>query len=69
MAKNSVCLVVTAWLKKVKATCKLPRKQHAKPEKEQVEAFKQNVVNHQKALEIPTSRSLRVWIADEHRYG
>ena len=57
------------WLKKVRATCKLPRKRHAKQDPEQVEAFKQNVVNHLLALDIPLDKRLRVWIEDEHRYG
>lgn len=57
------------WLQKVKASCKLPRKQHAKQDPEQVQDFKQNVVNHLLALDIPPDKRLRVWISDEHRYG
>ncbi|MBI1925891.1 IS630 family transposase [Candidatus Poribacteria bacterium] len=60
---------VYSWLKKVRAGRKLPRKRHAKQDLTQVEAFRENVVHHLLALEIPPDKRVRVWILDEHRYG
>lgn len=57
------------WLKKLKAKLKVPRKTHAKQDPEEMEAFKQNIVDKLNEFEIPDNQRVRVWVEDEHRYG
>ena len=57
------------WLKKVKASHKLPRKIHADQDPDEKAAFKENIVGNLQELDIPAGKSVRVWIQDEHRYG
>ena len=57
------------WLKKVKASLKVPRKKHKEQDTEEVVTFKRNIVDTLNELEIPAEKSVRVWIEDEHRYG
>ncbi len=57
------------WLKKVKASHKLPRKIHAKQDPDEKESFKENIVDNLQALDIPAGIPIKVWIQDEHRYG
>ena len=57
------------WLKKVKASHKLPRKIHADQDPDEKEAFKENIVDNLQELDIPPGKSVKVWIQDEHRYG
>lgn len=57
------------WLKKVKASLKVPRKKHNQQDPEEVAAFKKDIVDTLSKLEIPKEKRVRVWIEDEHRYG
>jgi transposase len=57
------------WLKKVKASHKLPRKVHTKQDPDEREAFKEDIVDKLQELDIPAGRPVRIWIQDEHRYG
>jgi len=57
------------WLKKVKGSHKLPRKEHRDQDKDEKEAFKQDIVKKLDDLDIPVGRPVRVWVQDEHRYG
>jgi transposase len=56
-------------LKKVKGSQKLPRKEHFEQDKEEKEAFKQDIVKKLDDLDIPAGRPVRVWVQDEHRYS
>ena len=57
------------WLRKVKGSHKLPRKEHFEQDKEEKEAFKQDIVKKLDDLDIPAGRPVRVWVQDEHRYS
>jgi len=57
------------WLKKVKASHKIPRKIHAKQDPDEKKSFKENIVHKFQELDIPADRPVRIWIQDEHRYG
>ena len=57
------------WLKKVKASPKVPRKVHHQQDSDEKESFKRDIVKRLQALEIPLGQPLRVWVEDEHRYG
>jgi transposase len=60
---------VYGWLRRVKAKLKLPRKSHAKKDPAKAEAFKQELDVRLAGLGLPKGTKVRVWVADEHRYG
>lgn len=57
------------WLHKLKASWKVPRKSHVKKDPDAEEQFKQEIVAHLKALNVPVDRVVHIWVEDEHRYG
>lgn len=57
------------WLWKRKAKPKVPRKSHAKKDPAKAKAFKGELAGILEGLKIPEQEKVRVWVADEHRYG
>ena len=53
----------------MKGSHKLPRKEHKDQDKDEKEAFKQDIVKNLDDLDIPLCRPVRIWVQDEHRYG
>ena len=60
---------VYGWLRRVGAKLKLPRKSHAKKDPAKADAFKRELDTRLVALGLPKGTKVRVWVADEHRYG
>jgi transposase len=60
---------VYGWLRRVKAKLKMPRKSHAKKDPVKAEAFKLELDVRLAKLGLPKGTKVRVWVADEHRYG
>ena len=60
---------VRYWLKKARAVLRVPRKAHARQNAAQVEEFRRTLSRRLHALKIPGHERVRVWVADEHRYG
>ena len=70
--ERGICLSISGvhyWLKKARASCKVPRKKHKDQDPDEVEAFKEGIVDRLHQLEIPPQKRVRIWICDEHRYG
>jgi transposase len=57
------------YLGKVGGVLKVPRKTHAKKDAAQGEHFKQTLAEELQRLPLETGRPVRVWVADEHRFG
>jgi len=57
------------YLGKAGGVLKVPRKTHAKKDAAQAERFKTDLAAQLQALPIEPGRPVRVWVADEHRYG
>ena len=57
------------WLGKVGGVLKMPRKTHLKKDAAQVEAFREQAADRIAALVSEPAQRVRVWVADEHRYG
>ena len=57
------------WLGKVGGVLKVPRKTHARKDAAATEAFKVELADRMKKLPIPPGSRVRIWVADEHRYG
>jgi transposase len=57
------------YLGKVGGVLKVPRKTHAKKDAAKAELFKVELAERLHALPLETQRPVRVWVADEHRYG
>jgi transposase len=57
------------WLGKVGGVLKMPRKTHLKKDAAQVEAFRREAAERMAKLVSNPSQKVRVWVADEHRYG
>ena len=57
------------WLGKVGGVLKMPRKTHLKKDAAQVEAFRREAAERIARLVSDSERKVRVWVADEHRYG
>lgn len=57
------------WLRRLRASWKLPRKSHEKRNPDEAERFKQEIVSRLEELSIPVDRDVHVWVEDEHRYG
>ena len=60
---------VRYWVKKAGAVLRVPRKAHARQDPAQVEEFRRTFARRLCALGLPKDRPVRVWAADEHRYG
>jgi transposase len=57
------------WLERLGAVLKVPRSSHAKRDPQANAAFQQTLAEQLTQLPIPTGQKVRIWIADEHRYG
>lgn len=57
------------WLWKHKAKPKVPRKSHVKKDPKKAEAFKRDLAEILGELPIEKQERVRIWVADEHRYG
>jgi len=57
------------WLRKVKASLKVPRQSHAKKDEGQSILFKEGLADKLAELGIDTRKPFRLWVVDEHRYG
>jgi hypothetical protein len=57
------------YLGKAGGVLKVPRKTHAKKDAAQAELFKAELAAQLQGLPLEAGRAVRVWVADEHRYG
>jgi transposase len=57
------------WLGKLGGVLKVPRKTHAKKDAAQADEFQRTLCAQLKSLNVAGGRPVRVWVADEHRYG
>ena len=57
------------YLGKAGGVLKVPRRTHAKKDAAQGERFKAELAERLQALPLEAGRPVRVWVADEHRYG
>ena len=57
------------YLGKAGGVLKVPRKTHAKKDAAKAERFKQELAKRLQALPLAADRPVRVWMADEHRFG
>jgi len=57
------------WLGKVGGVLKVPRKTHARKDAVAAAAFKVELAERLGELGVPRGARVRIWMADEHRYG
>lgn len=57
------------WLRKIRASWKVPRKSHVKKAPEAEETFKAAFVSKLEGLFLPAKGTVRIWVVDQHRYG
>jgi transposase len=57
------------WLGKVGGVLKVPRKTHARKDAAAAQAFKVDLADRLAKLGVPGGTRVRIWMADEHRYG
>ncbi len=57
------------WLGKLGGVLKVPRKTHAHKDAVASAAFQRTLCTQLKNLNVAGGRPVRVWVADEHRYG
>ena len=57
------------WLGKLGGVLKVPRKTHAKKDAAKSVEFQQTLCDKLKSLNVAGGRPVRIWVADEHRYG
>ena len=57
------------WLGKLGGVLKVPRKTHAKKDAAKSAEFQQTLCVKLKSLNVDGGRRVRIWVADEHRYG
>jgi transposase len=57
------------WLGKLGGVLKVPRKAHAKKDAAQAEEFQRTLCDKLKNLNVAGGKPVRIWVADEHRYG
>jgi transposase len=57
------------WLGKLGGVLKVPRKTHAKKDAAKADEFQQTLCAKLKSLNVDGGRPVRIWVADEHRYG
>jgi transposase len=71
-SQHQVKLALTGvyyWLGKLGGVLKVPRKAHAKKDAVQAAAFQQQLGDKLRNLNVAGGRPVRIWVADEHRYG
>lgn len=57
------------WLGKLGGVLKVPRKTHAQKDAAATQAFQQTLCERLASLNVVGGRPVRLWVADEHRYG
>lgn len=57
------------WLGKLGGVLKVPRKTHAKKDAAQAAEFQRTLCEKLASLNVAGGRPVRIWVADEHRYG
>ena len=57
------------WLGKLGGVLKVPRKTHAQKDAAAAEAFQHTLCAQLASLTVAGGRPVRLWVADEHRYG
>jgi transposase len=57
------------WLGKLGGVLKVPRKAHVKKDAAAAAEFQQQLGDKLKNLNVVGGRPVRIWVADEHRYG
>ena len=57
------------WLGKLGGVLKVPRKTHAQKDAAAAEQFQQTLCAELANLNVAGGRPVRLWVADEHRYG
>ncbi len=57
------------WLGKLGGVLKVPRKTHAGKDAAQSAEFQRTLCDKLKSLNVGGGRAVRIWVADEHRYG
>ena len=57
------------WLGKLGGVLKVPRKTHAKKDAAQAVEFQRTLCDKLKNLNVAGGKPVRIWVADEHRYG
>ena len=57
------------WLGKLGGVLKVPRKTHAQKDAAATEAFQRTLCERLASLNVAGGRPVRLWVADEHRYG
>jgi transposase len=67
--KELALTTIYYWLGKVGGVLKMPRKTHTQKDAAQVEAFRREAAERLEALVADPTRPVRLWVADEHRYG
>jgi len=60
---------VWCWLKKLAGVLRVPRPVHEKRDSSKAEAFKGNFYTKLESLKLSQNKPVRVWFADESRYG
>jgi transposase len=57
------------WLGKLGGVLKVPRKTHAQKDAAKADEFQRTLSTQLKNLNVAGGKPVRVWVADEHRYG
>jgi len=57
------------WLGKLGGVLKVPRKAHAQKDADQGEEFQRTLCDKLRSLNVAGGKAVRIWVADEHRYG
>jgi transposase len=57
------------WLGKLGGVLKVPRKTHAQKDAAQAAAFQRTLCEQLRNLNVAGGKRVRLWVADEHRYG
>lgn len=57
------------WLGKLGGVLKVPRKTHAKKDAAQAAEFQRTLGEKLRNLNVAGGKPVRIWVADEHRYG
>lgn len=60
---------VRNWMKKCSGVLRRPRPLHKKQDKVKTEAFKRGFLGELRKLALPPDKPVKVWFADESRYG
>jgi len=70
--QNGVILTrkgVYSWLRRIGAKLKSPRKSHIKKDPVKTKAFREHLSTLLSSITVPKGVPVRIWVADEHRYG